>query len=158
MLSGNPDTFAIWYDSVESWSTDRFKNGCFGYVIDGNLMWTTRSTIGVDLHMLAGLHCMTHAVEDARLFSMATSNAYSELCERALPSSNSDARNSDFTHLVSAESLSDDGYYVFLIESADQAKLIYGLKGDYGGAKDILLARGEFQTTVNQAIEKSKSV
>ncbi len=158
MLSGNPDTFAIWCDSVDFWSTDEFKNGCLGYIIAGDLVWTTRSTLGVDLHMLAGLHCMTHAVEDARIFYLETDKAYSELCERAFPSSSSDASSNDFRNLVSAESLSDDGHYIFLVEYGNQARLIYGLKGDSSGAKDVVLERGEFQVVLNQAIEKYKSV
>jgi len=154
MLSGNPDTFAIWCDSVDSWSSGRFKNGCFGYIIGGKLIWSTRSTLTVDLEMLSRLHCMSHAVEDDNLFRLPVTEAYIELCSRAFPAVDSDVESIDFTHLVSAESLSDDGYYVFLVESAGQAKLIYGFKENYDNIIEILLSYGEFQGVVNTALQK----
>jgi Immunity protein 42 len=130
MLSGNPDTFAIGCDAVDSWSTAGFKNGCFGYSIGGKLIWSSRSTLGVDLHRLSKLHCVNNAVEDMDLFNRLVNSAYHELCKRAFPPMDSDAQNNDFIHFVSVESLSDDEHNVFLVECAAQAKLIYGFNQD----------------------------
>ena len=57
MLVGNPDSFAIWCDSVESWSNATFKNGCFGFFIGGRLIWSLRSTLGVDFSLLVSSPC-----------------------------------------------------------------------------------------------------
>lgn len=149
MLSGNPDTFAIWCDPVPSWSTDHFKNGCFAYFLGGEILWTLNSTLGVDLNLLSGLHCVTNSVEDDRLFSLPLVDAYKELCAKAFPSMDSNAGDSDYTHLVSVGSLLDKGYNVFLIESGDQAKLVYGFNDEISSIREIALSRGEFQTVIS---------
>ncbi|MBR8456641.1 immunity 42 family protein [Burkholderia dolosa] len=155
MLSGNPHTFAIWCDAVESWSTPAFANGCLGYFMGGKLVWSSNSTLGVDLSMLSRLHCMRNTVEDADLFHISPEDAYRELCNRAFPSMDSDAESNDFTHLVSAESLSDEGYYIFLVEYDESAKLIYGFKENSREAGEVVLVRGEFQSVVRDVLAKS---
>ncbi|MCP2087419.1 UNVERIFIED_ORG: hypothetical protein J2Y81_003436 [Paraburkholderia sediminicola] len=157
MLFGNPDTFAIWCDAVDAWSTPGFQNGCFGYFIGGKLIWSRRSTLGVDLRRLSKLHCMSNAVEDVRLFNCPISAAYDDLCERAFPSIDSDVASNDVTHLVSVESLSDDEHNVFLIECGAQAKLIYGFNGDSSSVHEVALVRGEFQSVVHDLLTHSKT-
>ncbi|HHY6927008.1 Imm42 family immunity protein [Burkholderia ambifaria] len=152
MLSGNPHTFAIWCDAVDSWSTSAFANGCLGYFMGGRLVWSGNSTLGVDLSMLARLYCMKNSVEDVDLFHRSPADAYRELCARAFPSLDSDAESNDFTHLVSAESLSDEGNYVFLIECAESAKLIYGFKEDENSIGEIVLGCGEFQSVIRDVL------
>ncbi|MCA7925295.1 immunity 42 family protein [Burkholderia cenocepacia] len=154
MLSGNPDTFAIWFDSVESWSTDGFKNGCFGCFIAGELIWSLRSTLGVDIHGLSLLNSMNNPVENEEIFNLPQNSSYKRLCKLAFPSLDSDAEFSDFTHLVSPESLSDEGYYMFLVEFGEQAKLISGFKEDLSSVRQVILKRGEFQDVVRGAMEK----
>jgi len=157
MLSGNPDKFAVWYDAVDAWSTPKFANGCFGFFIGEEFVWSRRSTLGVDMHMLSQLHCMNHSVEDVALFERPVNAAYSELCSRTFPDVDSDATGNDFTHLVSAESLSDDGHYFFLVECGQRAKLIYGFKDEPNSVREILLGLGEFQSVVRDAIARSKA-
>ncbi|GJH25796.1 immunity 42 family protein [Caballeronia novacaledonica] len=152
MLSGNPDTFAVWCDQVDSWSTDSFKNGCFGYFIEGKLIWSLQSTLGVDLHRLSLLPVMTQSAEDEHTFNMPPVEAYRQLCERTFPADDSNAQLSDFTHLVSSESLSDEGYYFFLVELGEAAKLVAGFKDDMRSVRHIVLKRGEFQEVVREAI------
>lgn len=154
MLSGNPNTFAIWFDAVEPWSTPAFANGCLGYFMGGELVWSSNSTLGVDLRMLSRLHCMQNSVEDESLFHLSPQDAYRELCGRAFPLLDSGAESNDFTHLVSAESLSDEGYYVFLIECAESARLIYGLNENSSEVNEVRLARGEFQSVVRDVLAK----
>ncbi|WP_269507235.1 immunity 42 family protein [Burkholderia sp. IMCC1007] len=154
MLSGNPDTFAIWFDSVDSWSTDSFKNGCFGCFIAGELIWSLRSTLGADLHRLSLMSIMNHPVENEEMFNLPPWFAYQRLCKLAFPSLDSDAEVSDFTYLVSPESLSDEGYYLFLVELGEHAKLISGFKEDLSSVRQVILKRGEFQDVVRGAIEK----
>ncbi|MEY8174848.1 immunity 42 family protein [Burkholderia multivorans] len=154
MLSGNPDTFAIWFDPVESWSTDGFKNGCLGCFIAGELIWSLRSTLGVDLHGLSLLYSMKHSVENEEIFNLPIESAYNRLCELAFPSIDSDIEISDFTYLVSPESLSDEGHYLFLVELGEQAKLIAGVQDDLSSVREVILKRGEFQEVVRGAIEQ----
>jgi hypothetical protein len=154
MLSGNPDTFAIWCDAVDQWSTPGFANGCVGYFMGGVLIWSSRSTLGVDLSMLSRLHCMKNSVEDADLFHRSPQDAYRELCTRAFPSMDSNAESNDFNHFVSSESLSDDENYVFLIEYAQLAKLVYGFKENSNEIGEVILARGEFQSVVRDILKK----
>lgn len=154
MLSGNPGAFAIWFDSVDSWSTSEFKNGCLGYFIDGDLIWSPNSTIGVDIYKLSLLDSLQKSVEDEGVFNLPPAIAYEQLCGRAFPSLDSDVQVSDFTHLVSAESLSDDGHYVFLVELGEQAKLIFGFRDDVSSVRQVILKRGEFQSVVRDAIKK----
>lgn len=156
MLIGNPDGFAIWCDSVAEWSDERFMNGCFAFFIDGSLIWSLRSTLGVDLHMLETLYCMGNSVENERIFNLPLERAYDELLGSAFPEIDSDAENNDFTYLASAESLSDDGYNVFLVEFEEQARLIYGLKRGDGLVRDAFIKRGEFQLVVREAIKRYK--
>lgn len=158
MLSGNPDSFAIWCDSVDSWSTDRFSNGCIGFFIGGHFIWSSRSTLGTDISMLLSLDCMNRAFEDQKLFHLPQDEAYRELHRLAFPSIDSDAEANDFTHLVSAESLSDDGHYFFLIESEEKAKLIYGYKEKLDGILSVILSRGEFQSTVKDLASKFDAI
>lgn len=100
---------------------------------------------------------MSHSVQDERLFKLQASEAYGELCSRAFPATESDAEISDFTHLASAESLSDDGYNVFLVESAREAKLIFGFNDDPNSVTDTILSLGEFQAVVSSAWQKIKA-
>lgn len=134
-----------------------FKNGCLGFLIGGKLIWSDRSTLGVDLHRLSLLHCMSNAVEDVTLFNLAPIDAYRTLCERAFPSIDSEAETNDFSHLVSAESLSDEGHYVFLVEGSGQAKLIYGFKDEPQSAYEVVVGLGEFQSVVRDVLGKSKA-
>ncbi|TKC77197.1 hypothetical protein FAZ69_32920 [Trinickia terrae] len=152
MLIGDPDAFAIWYDAVDSWSTARFKNGCFAYFIGGELLWSLNSTLGVDLNLLSGLNCIKGSVEDEKLFGLPTSVAYAELVARAFPATDSDAENSDYAHLVSTGSLLDAGFRVFLVELEDQAKLIWGSRQEVSTIREVVLKRGEFQKVVQYAI------
>ncbi|WP_414448930.1 immunity 42 family protein [Burkholderia sp. 22PA0099] len=157
MLVGNPDNFAIWCDAVDLWSTDHFKNGCFAYFVGGELLWSLKSTIAVDLNLLSGLNCLKHSVEDVRLFNLPTSSAYSELVARAFPPMDSDAADSDYSHLVSIGSLLDDDNNVFLVESGEQAKLIFGRRSEMPTPREVILTRGEFQSVVHDLIAKSKN-
>jgi hypothetical protein len=154
MLSGDPNTFAIWFDPVESWSTDSFKNGSFAFFVGREILWSLQSTLGVDLNLLGKLHCIENGVQDGRLFGLPPVEAYSELCALAFPSMDSDVDYSDYTHLVSVGSLLDEGHNVFLIESGDQAKLIYGFNDDLSRVREVVLKRGEFQAVVADAADK----
>ncbi|WP_250466662.1 Imm42 family immunity protein [Caballeronia sp. GAFFF2] len=145
MLVGNPDSFAIWCDAVDSWSTDRFKNGCFAYFH----RWRT--------FMLSGLNCLKHSVEDVRLFNLPTSSAYAELVARAFPPMDSDVAHSDYSHLVSIGSLLDDDENVFLVESGEQAKLVFGSRSEMPTSREVILTRGEFQSVVHATIAQLKT-
>ncbi|SAK99069.1 hypothetical protein AWB82_07267 [Caballeronia glebae] len=158
MLSGDPSAFAIWCDPVESWSDDRFKNGCFGYFIENRFFYSSVSTLGVDLNLLSAVDSMKSSVEDERLFSAMVVNVYKELCEKAFPSIDSDAEKSDFKHLISVGSLLDDGHNVFLIEWKDQARIIYGHDEDVDSVMDVMLDREKFQSVVREAIKKYKDL
>jgi len=158
MLSGDPYRFAILCDKVDSWSDDfypHFHNGCFGYFIGGQLIWSLRSTLGDDIGSLEISHCMKHSVEDERIFNLPAHDAYRDLCSRAFPSVDSDAEDSDFRYLVSVNSsLSDEGWNVFLVEHAEEAKLIYGFNQNADKVNEVILRRGEFQQVAREAIEK----
>ncbi|MBR8037525.1 immunity 42 family protein [Burkholderia cenocepacia] len=154
MLSGNPHAFAIWCDAVEPWSTPEFANGCLGYFMGERLVWSSNSTLEVDLSMLSRLRCMKNSVEDGDLFHLSPQDAYRELCNRTFPSVNSGTESNDFTHLVSAESLSDAGHYIFLVEYDESAKLIYGFKENSREASEVVLVRGEFQSVVRDVLAK----
>jgi hypothetical protein len=156
MLSGDPLRFAIWCDQVDSWSPDfqpNLQNGCFGYFIGGEYIWSMRSTLGVDIYYLSQCYCMKYSVEDEQIFNLPIRDAYKELCVITYPTIESGADN-DFRHLVSATSLSDDGYNIFLVEHKSQAKLIYGVDGGFDNAKEVILERGEFQRVVREVISK----
>ncbi|MGK8208891.1 immunity 42 family protein [Burkholderia cenocepacia] len=154
VLVGNPNMFAIWFDFVESWSTERFKNGCFSYFIGGNLIWSLNSTLGVDINLLSSVNCLDNDVEDDELFNLPALTSYAKLVERAFPGVDSDAEYSDYKHLVSVGSLLDDGFRVFLVESGDRAKLIWGDRGDASIVHEFILNRGEFQNVVRAAISQ----
>lgn len=151
MLSGDPSTFAIWCDSVDSWSNEKFKNGCFGYIISGAFIWSTRSTLGDDLAGLCGLSCMSNSAEDGVLFEMSGSESYAELYKRAYPEMESGAENNDFRHVAAPMSLLDEGYTIFLVESGEQGRLLYGRDGMENFIGEVLLRRGEFQAVVREA-------
>ncbi|WJF91535.1 immunity 42 family protein [Paraburkholderia bonniea] len=157
MLIGNPDAFAIWCDAVDSWSTNDFKNGCFAYFIGGEIILSLNATLNVDLNLLSALFCIKETVDDERIFQLNASSAYTELIEQAFPATNSDAEFSDFKHLVSVGSLLDDGHLVFLIESGEQAKMIYGRGDDLSTIREIALGLGEFQTVIKTATRTWKT-
>jgi hypothetical protein len=95
---------------------------------------------------------MKNDVSDDKLFHLGATDAYAELHANAFPSIDSDVPDNDWTHLVSVESLSDDGYNIFLIESGDGAKLLCGRGNDLLSVREITLKRGEFQAIANEAI------
>ncbi|UYR09396.1 immunity 42 family protein [Ralstonia pseudosolanacearum] len=143
---------------MESWSNATFKNGCFGFFIGGRLIWSLRSTLGVDFSVLENRHCMKSSLENAALFYLPALDAYEELRMRAFPEMDSDAEDSDFDNLVSPESLLDDGYEVFLVESGKDAKLICGSnKGNSSDVFEFVLKCGEFQMVVREAAARWKA-
>lgn len=119
------------------------------------MLWSLNSTIGVDLNLLSDVNSITGEVLDTRLFNLPASDAYNELIERAFPDMNSKREDSDYKHLVSVGSLLDAGYKVFLIESADQAKLVWGGPDAIPTVREVVLARGEFQSVVRDAIRSN---
>lgn len=151
MIFGDPHKFAVWFDCVESWSTEGFNNGCLAFFLGGAIFCSENSTLDIDLHLLSKLPCLATSVEDDRIFHMPLAEAYSELHERAFPAMDSDAETSDYTYLVSARSLLDEGHNVFLIESGSQARLIYGFDDDLSKVLDVHLDRGEFQRVIGEA-------
>lgn len=155
MLTGNPDTFAIWCDAVDAWSTDRFKNGCFAYFVGGELIVSLGATLGVEFNLLSGMNCINDEVVDERLFNLPPSSAYAELVEKAFPEMDSEAEESDYKHLVSLGSLLDEGHQIFLVESGNQAKLIFGNRKK-GNPREHILKRGEFQSVVLATLARAK--
>ncbi|WP_186229022.1 immunity 42 family protein [Burkholderia gladioli] len=154
MLIGNPDGFAVWYDSVDLWSTDNFKNGCFSYFIGGDLIWSLDATIDVDVNLLSSLNCLESDVEDAELFNLPASVSYERLVERAFPKMDSNVEMNDYRNLVSVGSLLDAGFQVFIIEFEDQAKLVWGRRGKDDAVHELILKRGEFQGVVRDVISR----
>jgi hypothetical protein len=107
--------------------------------------------------MLSGLNCLKHSVEDVRLFNLPTSSAYAELVARAFPPMDSDVAHSDYSHLVSIGSLLDDDENVFLVESGEQAKLVFGSRSEMPTSREVILTRGEFQSVVHATIAQLKT-
>ncbi len=98
-------------------------------------------------------------VEDVTLFDLPTVDAYTEIMRRAFPDMDSDAEDNDFTHLISPESLLDEGYNVFLIESGTAAKLICGSdKESLPGTFEFKLNRGEVQVVIREAVARWKTI
>jgi len=151
MIFGDPNSFSVWFDRVESWSTPDFENGCFAFFMSKTLICSQNSTLGVDLHLLSKLPCLEKSIEDDDIFNMPPAEVYSVLYERAFPSVYSDAESSDYTHLVSARSLLDEGHNVFLVESGSKARLIYGMDGKPLSLFDVFIDRGEFQRVIRSA-------
>lgn len=156
MLTGNPDTFAIWCDAVDAWSTDRFKNGCFAYFVGGELILSLGATLGVEFNLLSGMNCIKDQVVDERLFNLPPSSAYAELVAKAFPTMDSEAEESDYKHLVSLGSLLDEGHQIFLVESGNQAKLIFGNSKKTSSPREFILKRGELQSVVLDTLTRSK--
>ncbi|MBB6581621.1 immunity 42 family protein [Ralstonia solanacearum] len=156
MIVGDPYVFAIWLDVVDSWSSGRFRNGCLSYFINGKVVLSTNSTIGTDVALLESMECLKADAEDARLFELSASKAYAELYDRAFPSMDSTAEDSDYKHFVSPPSLMDEGHIFFLIESGEVAKLVYGFKGDASSITENSMRRGDFQAIVRGVIERWK--
>lgn len=151
MLFGDPYRFAVWFDRVESWSVKGFDNGCIAFFVNGAMFFSTKSTLGVDLYSLSKLPAVTASVDDDHIFHMPLKDAYSELCTRAFPSMGSDVEENDYTHLVSACSLLDEGHNFFLVEYGSQGRLIYGVDDDPSSVFDIYLERGEFRRVIREA-------
>lgn len=152
MLVGDPDFFAIWCDPVDSWSTNNFKNGCFSYFIGGDLVWSLDSTIGVDVNLLSSLPCLDGSVEETDLFDLPSSVSYALLVEKAFPKMESNVTGNDCRNVVSVGSLLDSGFQIFLIESRDQAKLVWGRRKEGGVVHELILRRGEFQRVVRDVV------
>lgn len=153
MLVGNPDSFAIWCDAVDSWSTEHFKNGCFSYFIGGTLIWSLNATLDSDISLLSVMNCMKESVEDKILYELPVSVSYAELSKRAFPGTDSSATESDYKHLVAVGSLLDDGHKIFLIESGDDAKLIWSNEKLDSRISEFLLKRGEVQGVVRDIVD-----
>jgi hypothetical protein len=56
--------------------------------------------------------------------------------------------------LVSVGSLLDDGRYIFLVESGEQAKLIFGNRNETSTVCEEVLKHSEFQAVVRDAIKR----
>ena len=153
MLIGDPDGFAIWLDYVDSWSTEKFKNGAFGYFLGGNLLWSLRSTLGDDVSSLEAFYCMKNNVEDFELFELAPNYAFRKLYDLTYPEMSCGVDN-EWRHAVVPTSLSDEGYCIFLVEFEDKAKLIYGKNNNSENASEIIIRRNEFQRVILSATDE----
>ncbi|WP_199027148.1 Imm42 family immunity protein [Ralstonia sp. ASV6] len=152
MIFGTPDIFAIWYDSVEPWSTERFDNGCFGYIVNGKLMWSMNSTLSIDLYDMENLYCMNNSVRNDTFFQLPAKKLITELQKLSFPTMDSNVEKSDFTYFLSPQSLSDEGHDFFIVENGDLARIIYSNKDDESSILEITMDVGKFQSIARNAI------
>jgi hypothetical protein len=82
------------------------------------------------MQLLSTLHCTKNDVSNNALYHLAARDAHAKLHANAFPSMDSDAQENDWIHLVSVQSLSDDGNNIFLVESGERAKSLYGSDDD----------------------------
>jgi Immunity protein 42 len=154
MLVGNPDRFAIWFDAVDSWSTEQFNNGCIAYFFGGDPVWSLNSTLNTDISLLSVMKCMSEDVEDPDMYRLPVARAYEKLVKMAFPDVDSGDNESDYKHLVATGSLLDEGYRVFLVECDREAKIILCNEKSNSGVKEFILNRGEFQGVISEAVRR----
>ncbi|MDB0569134.1 immunity 42 family protein [Ralstonia solanacearum] len=154
MIFGDPNFFSVWFDTVESWSTNSIKNGCLSYVIGGRFISTENSTIGVDIGQMSELECLRRNIGDGGIFDLPAREAYEVLCDRAFPSVDSGNNYSERIHLVSVGSLLDDGHNIFLLNSKSRARLICGRDGEpKEHVFDLILDEGLVESVIKESVD-----
>ncbi len=153
MIVGNPYSFAVQFDIVKDWSDTTFKNGIFRYIISGNFFPRDvfNATLGTEMLDLEDLSCIKGEIGDSGLFNLPTNAIYEELSNRVFPDDQD--KDNDFTHLVSTQSLNDEGYYFFLLNGNSHARLI-GSVSRGAGIFEFSLEKGLFESVIKQVIKE----
>lgn len=154
MLFGDPYKFALGFDVVPNWSDSAIHNGLFYYYMDGLLVpqETYTASIGTNVMNLRNLDCMNLSLESKELFSLPLKELYCRLHQRAFPVSESDVDKSDYSHLISTESLLDQDHIFFLVNWEKMSKVIYGRWLDVGSFREATFSRGTFEAAAKDLI------
>jgi hypothetical protein len=154
LIIGNPQQFAIWFDEVTHWSTYRFSNGCLAYIVDETIYPFNPflSTIGDDIASMSRFACLQREIGTGNLGGKNLQESFRQLYSLAFPLTESDAQSSDYTHLVSPQSLVDAGYIFFLLQEPENDRLLFAMQDHQEAVREFNLPKGSFIFTLKQAI------
>ncbi|GAB7128663.1 hypothetical protein JCM19000A_31710 [Silvimonas sp. JCM 19000] len=150
MIFGDPYKFAVIAEKVDPWSDKDFRNGIFLFSIGGNIFPSNLQVITYHID-LVGISKMGDTNRDVAQdqFLRPTRDIYDALYEITYPPFESDLDN-DYTYLISTQSLQDAKCDIFLIQSGDFEKIIYGC-GTFGfSIGEIVLERGYFSKIASE--------
>lgn len=78
--------------------------------------------------------------------------SFKQLYSLAFPSMESGAQSSNYTHLVSPQSLVDAGYIFFPLQEPENDRLLFAMLNDEEDVREFKFPKGSFIYTVEQAI------
>ena len=110
------------------------------------------STIGDDIASMKRFACLQREIGDGNLAGKDLQESFKQLYSLAFPSTDSGAQCSDYTHLVSPQSLVDAGYIFFLLQEPENDRLLFAMLKDEEDVREFKLPKGSFIYTVEQAI------
>jgi len=156
MIFGDPYRFALWVEYIPQWSNDSFKNGFFGFFIDGNRYPhdARTSTLFVDIDDVLDEHnALNSWPENADIFAQPTKEAFKCLSQLAWPVSIEDDYDpegiTDYTIPVTI--VNESGAYFFAVANPSSVRIIGGNISQLVENKDN--GRNEWQDIQNPHLE-----
>lgn len=125
MIVGNPHEFAIYFDVVDEWSSETFKNGVFSYIIGGVFFPDNpiNATIGTEFLFIKEFSdriMMTK--ESSTILKMTTCELSNYLHHDTFEKHN--GFNSNSKYLISTQSMIDRNCFIYVVKSKIFSKII----------------------------------
>lgn len=123
MLIGNPDTFAIWFDSVPMWNdTATFDNGLLVLWVNGDYYpkEIATATLRREIPLLA--QKLAHLPVEAALYHLPAKEAFRQMYERTFP--DDWTVDNDYRFDVTPDALADNGCFIFAVSNGEAVRIL----------------------------------
>ena len=127
MLIGNPDKFAFLLEIVPEWCSDNFVQGILNVYVNGvqypdNLRTTT---LNADIHwLLDETSPLVCPQINKKLYALETRELFNRLCDLTFPET--ETVDNDYSYVIPLQEISDAGYYLFIVASENEVRIIIG--------------------------------
>lgn len=123
MLIGNPDTFAIWFDSVPMWNdTAIFDNGLLVLWVNGNYYpkEIVTATLRREIPLLA--QKLAHLPVEAALYHLPAKEAFRQMYKRTFP--DDWMVDNDYRFDVTPDALADSNCFIFTVSNGETVRIL----------------------------------
>ena len=131
MIFGDPYRFAVWVEYIPQWSNDSFKNGFFGFFINGNRYPhdARTSTLFVDIDDVLDEHnALNSWPENAEIFALPAKAAFKHLLQLAWPepTEEDDYPEGVTDYTIPVTIVNESGAYFFAVANPSSVRIIGG--------------------------------
>lgn len=131
MLIGNPDNFAIMLEIVPEWCSDNFVQGIFYVYVNGILYPDTLRTTTLNSEIYGLLEDNSPFLNpqiEKELYNLETEERFREICNITFPKS--ETVDNNYSFLIPLDELSNAGYYLFIVASGNEVRIIIGKQNE----------------------------